>query len=401
MGSAEIIVIMSIAFLIIAIVTSSIYYFSRYYFKISNDDPEVVTKKPVEIGLEWKGPQKEGLGRPELTAAPTPVVIPTPAQEPMRVPVPTNHALRDRLETTRSNFWGRIASAFGGALFKGEIQGQVKDDLEEALYLSDIGPKTAEALFDQVSESLSRSEKADLEVVRGALKTRLESILNSTGSHDLFSIFDGQVRPVVWMIVGVNGAGKTTTIGKLASMARARGLKTLIIAGDTFRAAADSQLKAWADRAGAEIHSPENVNDPSAVAYSGLERGRATHADLIIIDTAGRLHTQQNLMDELKKMKRVMAKVIPEAPHERILVIDANAGQNALIQAREFHAAVALTGVIVTKMDGSAKGGIVVGIAGEVGVPITHIGVGESVDDLRPFSATEFIDAVIGAGPQI
>ncbi len=383
MGSTAIIVIMAIAFIGIAIVTSSLYYFSRYYFKISQDDPEVISKKPVEIGLEWKGPQKNGLGRPSLTAEPKTAILSV------------------ALAQTRNNFWGRIASAVGGQLLNGDIHANVKDQLEEALYLSDIGPKTAEALFDQLSENLSRSDKTDLETVRGALRSRLELILDSPGKHDLFStladssLAEKKVGPIVWMVVGVNGAGKTTTIGKLAAMARARGLKTLIVAGDTFRAAADSQLRAWAERAGAEIYSPENVKDPSAMAYSGLEHARAINADLVIVDTAGRLHTQENLMEELKKMKRVMSKVISSAPHERILVIDANAGQNALMQARQFHASVDLTGVIVTKMDGSAKGGVIIGIASEVGVPITYIGIGESVEDLRPFSTTEFIEAIV------
>ncbi len=362
MGSSFIIIVMAVAFVVIAVVTSTIYYFARYYFKTDKDDQELLTEKPIEYQIEG-----ESKGKTSLASA---------------------------LAQTRSSFWGRIAHAASGGLLNSELKGEVKDQIEEALYLSDMGPKTAESLLEQVLDSLNRSERADLETVRGALKVKIETILNSAGQHDLFAGLN-QHKPIVWMIVGVNGAGKTTTIGKLAAIARAQGLKTLIVAGDTFRAAADSQLKAWADRAGAEIHSPDNVKDPSAVAYSGLERGKAMGADLILVDTAGRLHTQEHLMEELKKMKRVMTKVLPEAPHERILVIDANAGQNALMQAREFNSALELTGVIVTKMDGSAKGGIVIGIAGELGVPVTHVGIGEAVEDLRPFSVTEFVEAVL------
>ena len=354
MGSSTIIVVMAAAFIAVAVLTSAIYYFARYYFKTGGDDQE------LQDATDEK------------------------ANAPLAV----------ALARTRLNFWGGIARAASGGLVNNELKGNVKDQIEEALYLSDVGPKVAETLLAEVSESLSRAERANLETVRGALKLQIETILKSVGQRDLFASFD-RPKPIVWMIVGVNGAGKTTTIGKLAALARARGLKTLIVAGDTFRAAADSQLKAWADRAGAEIHSPENIKDPSAVAYSGLERGKAKSADLIIVDTAGRLHTQEHLMEELKKMKRVMTKILPNAPHERILVIDANAGQNALMQAREFDAALDLTGVIITKMDGSAKGGIVIGIAGELGLPVTHVGIGESVEDLRPFSVTEFVEAVL------
>lgn len=382
MTSTTMIVVMIIGFVVFAIASSAIFYFARYYFKTDQDDKEVFAKKPIEFGLKWEGPQKKGLGRePEKPKA----------------------ELATALEKTRSTFWGRISDAVSSSLVDKSLGKNVRDEIEEALYMSDMGPKTAGALLEQVTESLSRNERADLETVRGALKRQMESILNNAGEHDLFSVFDNRnpsgtgenQEPIVWMIVGVNGAGKTTTIGKLAAMAHARRLKTLIIAGDTFRAAADSQLKAWAERALAEIHSPENVKDPSAMVYSGLERGKAMAADLIIVDTAGRLHTQEHLMEELRKMKRVMTKVLPNAPQERILVIDANAGQNALMQAREFNAALELTGVVVTKMDGSAKGGIVLGITGELGVPVTHIGIGESVEDLRPFSAKEFVEAVL------
>jgi len=377
MDSTTLTVVLAIAFAVIGIGSTLIYYFARYYFKTDHSDKELLTKKPVEIGLA-KDATASGVTAPAaVTAAPPPTPsTPKPAQ------------VGSALSQTRSSFWGRISSALSG-----NIKGNIRDELEEILYTSDLGPQTAETLLAQVSEGLSRNEKSDLNVVRVALRERLEAILKAPARHELFE--NTKAKPTVWMVVGVNGVGKTTTIGKLAAQAQARGLKTIIVAGDTFRAAADSQLKVWAERSGAEIYNPENVKDPSAVAYAALEHGKAAKADLIIVDTAGRLHTQDHLMEELKKMKRVMTKILPEAPQERLLVIDANAGQNALIQARQFNEAVGLTGVIVTKMDGSAKGGIVVGIASELNLPVTHIGIGEAVEDLRAFSINEFVEAIL------
>jgi fused signal recognition particle receptor len=193
----------------------------------------------------------------------------------------------------------------------------------------------------------------------------------------------------------VNGAGKTTTIGKLARRFAQSGRRVLVAAGDTFRAAAADQLKIWTDRAQVEIFSPENVTDPSAVAFMAVEAAQGGGFDIVIIDTAGRLHTQKNLMEELRKMKRVMQKKIESAPHEVLLVLDANSGQNALVQAREFHQALGVTGVVLTKLDGTAKGGVAVGLACELQIPIKLIGVGEGIEDLRRFSSREFVDSIL------
>jgi fused signal recognition particle receptor len=198
----------------------------------------------------------------------------------------------------------------------------------------------------------------------------------------------------VIMVVGVNGAGKTTSIGKISAQWAQSGKKVLVAAGDTFRAAAGQQLKVWTERAAVEIFAPEGITDPSAVAFDAVSKAKARGYDFVIIDTAGRLHTQANLMEELKKVKRVIAKVIPEAPHEVLVVLDANSGQNALIQAREFHQALGLTGAILTKMDGTAKGGVAVGLAHELQLPIKLVGIGEKIQDLRPFSAHEFVDSI-------
>jgi fused signal recognition particle receptor len=204
-----------------------------------------------------------------------------------------------------------------------------------------------------------------------------------------------QQKPAVWMIVGVNGAGKTTSIGKMAALLAHGGKKVLVAAGDTFRAAAGNQLKSWTERAEVEIFSPPGVTDPSAVAFDAIAKAKAQNYDVVIVDTAGRLHTQANLMEELKKMKRVMSKVIANAPHETLIVLDANSGQNALLQAKQFHEAIGLTGVVLTKMDGTAKGGVAVGLANELQIPIRLIGVGEKIGDLRPFSAKEFVDSIL------
>jgi fused signal recognition particle receptor len=212
----------------------------------------------------------------------------------------------------------------------------------------------------------------------------------------IFSHLKMNQFPTVWMVVGVNGVGKTTTIGKLAAHLAKNGKKVLVAAGDTFRAAAGNQLKAWTERAQVEIFWPQGVTDPSAVAFDAVSKAKAQAYDVVIIDTAGRLHTQVNLMEELKKVKRVIAKVIPDAPHEVLIVLDANSGQNALVQAREFHSSLGLTGVVLTKMDGTAKGGVAIGLSEELKVPIRLVGIGEKIGDLKAFSSKDFIDSILG-----
>lgn len=303
------------------------------------------------------------------------------------------------LENTRKGFWGRIQNLFGS----GE---QVDmEAIEEVLYTSDLGPRTVQHLMEKMEESIGKAGKNDEEAIRAAIKTEMLQILEEVQGEDeeqlagleyeLLDDNEQSIRPIVWMVVGVNGSGKTTSIGKMANILAAEGKKVMLAAGDTFRAAADAQLKVWSERAGVELFSPENVKDPSAVAFDACKSALAKNCDHVIVDTAGRLHTQNNLMEELKKMKRVVDKAIPGAPHETILVLDANNGQNALIQAREFHQALDLTGVILTKMDGSAKGGVVFGVAHELSLPIKRIGIGEKIEDLRSFHAKEFVDAII------
>lgn len=302
--------------------------------------------------------------------------------------------LADALKKTEENLFGRIRS-----LFKSGDSNQHLDDIEEILYTSDLGPITVQRLMAALHEKLSRKERADYDTVRDTLKEEIKNIF--AGSHSsaptsgiLSKINFATSGPTVLMIVGVNGAGKTTSIGKISAQLAAEGKKVLVAAGDTFRAAAGGQLKVWTDRAQVEIFSPEGVTDPSAVAFDAVAKGKAQNYDVVIVDTAGRLHTQANLMEEIKKMKRVMTKVIPEAPHETLIVLDANSGQNALMQAKEFHNALELTGAVLTKMDGTAKGGVAVGLAQELQIPIKLIGVGERIQDLRTFSAQEFVDSL-------
>ncbi|MFK8138501.1 MAG: signal recognition particle-docking protein FtsY [Bdellovibrionales bacterium] len=306
--------------------------------------------------------------------------------------------LEDALANTKGSLWGRIQGLFGaGNKFDVEA-------VEEILYTSDIGPSTVQRLMDSLNENLSGSDFSDQEKLKNTLKTEMLRMLKDTQGEDeeqlagleyeLLNEDDSEVKPVVWMIIGVNGAGKTTTIGKLANILANDGKKVMLAAGDTFRAAADAQLKVWSERADVELFSPEGVKDPSAVAFDAAKKAQSKGFDHLIVDTAGRLHTQNNLMEELKKMKRVIDKALPEAPHEMLLVLDANNGQNALIQAREFNRALDLTGVILTKMDGSAKGGVVLGVANELQLPIKRIGVGEKIEDLRAFNSKDFVEAI-------
>jgi fused signal recognition particle receptor len=305
--------------------------------------------------------------------------------------------LNTAMASTQKSFWGRINSVLQGS--KGLSEDQWSE-IEEILYTSDLGPKTVEYLLDAVKSRLKEIEPTT-ESVRGVLREELNELFEEHGLRDS-GLLPGptaqaqeKTKPQIWMVVGVNGSGKTTTIGKLAYRWSQVGNKVMIAAGDTFRAAADEQLKVWSERAKVEIFSPEGVTSPSAVAFDACKKATASDLDLLIVDTAGRLHTQKHLMDELKKMKRVVEKAAPGAPHEVLLVLDANSGQNALLQAKEFHEALGVTGVIVTKLDGSAKGGVAVGVAGELELPIRMIGIGEQVEDLRPFDAPSFVASIV------
>ncbi len=299
--------------------------------------------------------------------------------------------LKTAMSKTHDQIFGRLKS-----LFKANENNQLWDDIEEVLYTSDMGPQTVNELLEQMKKDLSRSEKRDYEVLQKTLAAKIYQIMTdgAESATTLIEQIRSSQKPFVIMVVGVNGAGKTTTIGKLSAQFAQSGFKVLVAAGDTFRAAASEQLKMWSDRAQVEIFVGAGA-DPSGVAFDAVAKAKAKDFDVVILDTAGRLHTQVNLMEELKKVKRVIKKQIPEAPHESIIVLDANSGQNALIQAKQFHEALSLTGAILTKMDGSAKGGVAIGVVSEVKIPIKYLGVGEKIGDLRPFHKKEFIDSLI------
>ncbi len=302
--------------------------------------------------------------------------------------------LKEALKGTKANLFGRIQGVFTS---QSGVSEEDLESLEEILYTSDLGPGTVQRLIESIHDKFEKKELSDLNGICEALKHEMLDIFQISKSTDFEELVnvEPKSKPQVWMIVGVNGAGKTTTIGKLSHLLSNKNLKVMVAAGDTFRAAAGDQLKVWAERANVEIFSPENVKDPSAVAYEACERAKAQEFEVLIVDTAGRLHTQDNLMEELKKMKRVIKKVIPEGPQETLLVLDSNSGQNALIQAQKFHSALDVSGVVLTKLDGSAKGGVAVGLACEYELPIKMIGVGEGIDDLRPFDASEFVASII------
>jgi fused signal recognition particle receptor len=301
-------------------------------------------------------------------------------------------SLEEALSNTKKGFWGRLSQVISAEnkLDSGELEG-----IEEVLYTSDLGPKTVHKLLMQIQNKL-KEEQVTAESLRNLLKEEMREIFKSNSSSlSMITNKELKNKPEVWMIVGVNGAGKTTSIGKLANKLASQNLKVMIAAGDTFRAAAKEQLKVWADRSSVLFFSPEGVNNPSGVAFDAVKEAQKEQVDVLIVDTAGRLHTQAHLMEELKKIKRVMDKAMPGTPHEVLLVLDANSGQNALIQAKEFNDAIGVTGVILTKMDGTAKGGVALGVVSDLNLNIKLIGVGEKVEDLRTFNTDEFINSII------
>ncbi|MCL4500432.1 MAG: signal recognition particle-docking protein FtsY [Deltaproteobacteria bacterium] len=295
--------------------------------------------------------------------------------------------LRERLSRTRETLAGGLDRLFNG---RKEVDALLLEELEELLITADIGVETTLFLIQALHEKLRRRELSDVERLKAALKSEMAALLTAPPPPEITS------RPWVVLVVGINGVGKTTTIAKLAHQARLRGLKPMLVAADTFRAAAVEQLEIWGERVGAPVIKQKTGADPAAVVFDGLAAAQARGVDLVFIDTAGRLHTKVNLMEELKKIHRTAVKKLAGAPHEVYLVLDATTGQNALSQARLFHEAVGLTGLILTKMDGTAKGGVALGVVHETGIPLRYIGVGEGMEDLRPFDAEAFVEAILG-----
>ena len=293
--------------------------------------------------------------------------------------------LKEGLAKTRKTFVESVESIFTGRA----LDEEALEELEEVLIASDVGTKAAAEIIAVIREKAKKGEAKDIESVKELLKKEMVTVL---GDSQPIVIFGS--KPFVILAVGVNGVGKTTTIGKLASRFRSEGLSVLLAAGDTFRAAGIEQLEIWAERADTHFVKHQSGSDPAAVAYDAVTAARSRGIDAVIIDTAGRLHTKSNLMEELKKVKRSIDKAMPGAPQEILLVVDATTGQNALRQAELFNHAVGITGIALTKLDGTAKGGIVFAIRRGLGIPVRLIGVGEGIDDLRDFDPVEFVEAL-------
>ncbi len=296
--------------------------------------------------------------------------------------------LRERLSRTRSGLTEGLSSLLLG---KKAIDDELLEELETRLLLADVGVDATRAIIGRLTERVSRKQLTDAEALLDALRGELLAILEPV-SQPL--AIPQSSHPFVILMLGINGAGKTTTIGKLAKQLQGQGCSVMLAAGDTFRAAAVEQLQVWGERNNVPVIAQHSGADSAAVIHDALQAARSRGFDVLIADTAGRLHTQQGLMDELAKVKRVMRKIDPDAPHEVMLVLDAGTGQNALSQAVQFHELMGLTGITITKLDGTAKGGVLFAIANRLGVPIRFIGIGEGIDDLRVFDAGEFVDAL-------
>ncbi len=338
---------------------------------------------------------------PEAAAAvvePPSITVPAkPVAAPRKEPKPSLSARKRDVEGLRKGlsrvrekegFFGRLKALFTGSK---EIDPQIVDQIEEVLLTSDVGVKTTETLLADIKDALQKKELADNDKVWQALREHAVKILGIGGGGINLS-----AQPTVVMVVGVNGVGKTTTIGKLATKLKADGKKVVLAAGDTFRAAAVQQLNIWGKRVGCEVVSGKDGANPGAVIFDAIQRAKEIGADIVLADTAGRLHTKTNLMEELTKVSRTMAKALEGAPHETLLVLDATNGQNAMAQAAMFKESLPISGIVLTKLDGTAKGGVILGICAEHNLPVRYIGIGERAEDLRDFVAEEFVEAMLG-----
>ena len=298
------------------------------------------------------------------------------------------------LEKTKESFFGKLARAVAG---KSKVDDAVLDDLEEVLVTSDVGVDTTLAIIQRIEQRVARDKYIGTSELQHILRDEIAALLteNNTGDTEGFQIPEDK-KPYVIMIVGVNGVGKTTTIGKLAWQFKQAGLKVMLGAADTFRAAAVEQIVIWGERVGVPVVKQQMGSDPASVAFDTLSSAVANDVDVVLIDTAGRLHNKKGLMDELSKIKRVMQKVVPEAPHDVMLVLDGSTGQNAFEQARQFTAATDVTSLAITKLDGTAKGGVVLGISDQFKIPVRYIGLGEGMEDLQPFNRKDFVNSLFG-----
>ena len=362
-------------------------------------------RQPTPAQTQADKPAHEPAEKPPASVEPTPPaedaettdepveaeISPAPPPAPISRRKKDVKGLRRGLTKVRGSdgLFGRLKNLFAG---KKDIDPAIVDDIEEILLTSDVGVKTTQALLQDIREGLDNNELNDTDKVWEALQRRAKELVDLGG--------DGAIRnhgvPTVVLLVGVNGSGKTTTIGKLATKLVEEDKKVLLVAGDTFRAAAVAQLKAWGKRTKCPVFSGKDGADPASVVFDAIKHATDEAFDLVLVDTAGRLHTKSNLMDELGKVVKTCGKALDDAPHETLLVVDGTTGQNALQQAGEFGEVLDLTGIVLTKLDGTAKGGVVLAIAQEHGIPVRYIGVGERAQDLRDFDAEEFVEAMLG-----
>lgn len=372
---------------------------------VPDEKPEPLEE--ILPGIDAEGADDSDIEVAAVESEPTTVALSEVDRADVRKPAPgkqnihdsvsvasqKKHSLFARLQAglgkTRTSLVYRLDTLFLG---KKEIDQELYDDLEEILITADLGVGTVQELLDDVRIEVKRSALKNPQALKNVLTGKIKGyLLEKEKTAQLVMPDSG---PLVIMVVGVNGVGKTTSIGKIAAKFVRTGKSVLLVAGDTFRAAAIDQLKIWGERCGVEVIAQKPGADPSSVAFDAIEYGTSRNYDVILVDTAGRLHTQVNLMEELKKIKRVIGKKLEGAPHEVMLVLDATTGQNGISQAKMFNEAVGVTGVTLTKLDGTAKGGIVINICREINIPVRFIGIGEQVDDLRDFDANEFVDAL-------
>ena len=299
--------------------------------------------------------------------------------------------LNKGLEKTKESFFSKLTRSIVG---KSKVDAEVLDELEEVLITSDVGVETTLKIIERIEQRVARDKVLNTSELNTVLKEEIIALLAENDQDVLAENFEYKNKPHVIMVVGVNGVGKTTTIGKLANQLKAQGLKVVLGAADTFRAAAVDQLIIWSERVGVPIVQQGMGADPASVAFDTLQSAKAQDADVVIIDTAGRLHNKVNLMAELSKIRRVMEKVIPDAPHEVLLVLDGSTGQNAYEQAKQFALATQINALAITKLDGTAKGGVVIGISDQMQIPVKYIGVGEGINDLQFFVKEEFVDSL-------
>ncbi len=375
--------------------------------KVEPEAPKVVAAPPKVASLQAEA--KAAAPPPQPPPPPPPKVVEQDAPKAVAAPpAPPPPAKRDAAPAKRKDieglrkgltkvrekegFFGRLKALFVG---KKEIDPNIVEQIEEVLLTSDVGVATTEKLLAEIKERLKKNELKDEERVWDLLRQRAGELLAIGGGGIAFT-----AKPTVVMVVGVNGVGKTTTIGKLATRLKGEGKKVVLAAGDTFRAAAVQQLNVWGKRVGCEVVSGKDGANPGAVIFDAIQKAKEIGADVVLADTAGRLHTKSNLMDELKKASRTMAKAFDGAPHETLLVLDATNGQNAMQQAAMFKEALPLSGIVLTKLDGTAKGGVIIGICAEHKLAVRYVGIGERAEDLREFNAEEFVEAMLGSSGQ-